>query len=212
MSFSHSLQMYCNKALPTFKLFIPHTTPSYSASSASFSSMVIPCNLLALQGSDHFNSTSLTSDNFPVIVDSGCTIAASSDLDDFKLLSYTATQNITLRCISADLQVAGIGYINWTFTDQQNKPTTMHLHTIHIPGLAVHLLPPQQIVSAHSAHCKNSFIGSPTRITLIYNNHEILFSYDHHTNLPTWHTIPGAQQFTSFTEQLTLAPPPNSMA
>jgi len=84
MSFSHSLQMYCNKALPTFKLFIPHTTPSYSASSASFSSMVIPCNLLALQGSDHFNSTSLTSDNFPFIVDSGCTIAASSNLDDFK--------------------------------------------------------------------------------------------------------------------------------
>ncbi len=39
-----------------------------------------------------------------------------------------------------------------------------------------------------------------------------MFSYDHQTNLPTRHTIPGALRFTSFTEQPTLAPPPGSMA
>jgi len=155
---------------------------------------------------------SLTSDNFPVIVDSGCTIAASGDLDNFEPLSYTAAQNVTLHGISAGLKVAGIGYDNWTFTDQQNKPVTMRLHAIHVPGLAVHLLPPQQIVSTPSANCNNSFIGGPTGITLIYNNHEILFSYDHHTNLPTRHTVPGALRFTSFTEQPTLAPPPGSTA
>jgi len=200
------------KSFPNFKSFIPHSVPSYIASPAPFSSIVLSCNLLALQGSDQFHSTSLTSDDFPIIVDSGCTIAASGDLNDFEPSSYTAAQNVTLRGISAGLEVAGIGYINWTFTDQHNKPVTMRLHAIHVPGLAVRLLPLQQIVSTHSANCNNSFIGGPNGITLIYNNHEILFSYDHHTNLPTRNTVPGALRFTSFTEQLTLAPPPGSTA
>jgi len=97
------------KSFPHCKSFIPHMVPSYLASLAPFSSMVILCNLLALQGSDHFHSTSLTSDNFPIIVDSGCTIAASGDLDDFEPSSYTTAQNVTLRGISAGLEVASIG-------------------------------------------------------------------------------------------------------
>jgi len=73
-----------------------------------------------------------------------------------------------------------------------SKPVTMHLHAMHVPGLAILLLPLQQIISTHSTQCSNSFIGGPNRITLIYSNNEILFSYDYHTDLPTWHTMSGA--------------------
>jgi len=167
----------------------------------------LPCHFLTLQGSKKFHSESLTSDDFLVIVDSSCTIAASGDLDDFEPATYTAAQNVTLQGISAGLSVAGIGYVNWTFFDQQNKPVTMRLHAIHVPGLAVHLLPPQQIVSSTSPNCRNSYIRGSTSLT-----YWIHFPDDQQTNLPTQHTIPRAQWFTSFKEQPHLVPPPNSTA
>jgi len=74
--------------------------------------VVLPCHLLALQGSDHFKFTSITSDDFPVIIDSGCTIAASGNLNDFEPSLYTAAQNVTLHGIFPSLQVAGISYVN----------------------------------------------------------------------------------------------------
>jgi len=80
---------------------------------------------------------SFTSSDFPVIVDSGCTITATRDIDDFKPSSYTAAQNVTLHGISAGLTIAGIGYLNWTFHNHKNEPVTLHLHTIHVSGLPV---------------------------------------------------------------------------
>jgi len=91
--------------LPFFhhKSFVPQHVPTHS---------LLLCHFLTLQGSYNVASSSFTSDNFPVIVDSGCTIAATGDIDDFELSSYTAAQNVTLCGIFAGLSVAGIGYLN----------------------------------------------------------------------------------------------------
>jgi len=171
-------QPFCShqSLLPFFchNSFVPHHVPSHT---------LLLCHFLALKGSDNIASTSFTSDNFPVVIDSGCTIAATGDINDFKPSSYTATQNVTLRGISAGLSVAGIGYLNWAFHDHKNEPVMLCLHAIHVPGLHVQLLPPQQIVSTTSSDNSNSYIGGSSGLTLIYNKHHILFSYDPQTNL-----------------------------
>jgi len=127
----------------------------------------LTCHFLALQGSNSVIYVSFTSDDFPVIVDSGCTIASTSDINDFKLSSYTAAQNITLCGISAGLTIVGIGYLNWTFHNHKNEPDTLCLHAIHIPGLNIWLFLPQQVVSTTSSDNSSSYIGGPSGLTLI---------------------------------------------
>jgi len=46
---------------------------------------------------------------------------------------------------------------------------------------------------------------------LIYNKHHILFPYNPHTNLPTKHTVPGLQWFSSFHAATVITPPPNQL-
>jgi len=143
----------------------------------------------------------ITSDDFPVIADSGCTIAASSNIDDLKPSLYTTAQNVALHGIFARLKVAGISYVNWTCTDQFNLPVTMWDHAIHVPDWAVWLLPLQQIVSTKSTNCKNSFINGSigSTITIIF----LWWPYQ----LAHMHTIPGVHWFTSFKEQPNLTLP-----
>jgi len=118
------------------KSFILHHVPTYpfDDNPTSFS---LPCHLLALTGSNSCSSTAFSSDDFPVIIDSSFTIAASGEIDNFEPASYTATQKVTLCGISAGLAVAGIGYVYWTFSDHLDNPITMRLHAIDIPSLHI---------------------------------------------------------------------------
>jgi len=61
----------------------------------------------------------------------------------------------------------------------------LHLHAIYVPGLYVHLFPPQQIVLTTALDNANSYIGGPFGLMLIFNKYHNLFPYDPHTNLPT---------------------------
>jgi len=147
--------MICASLLPTFFVPIAPLFHSFAIShlflnmflhisSPSLPSLLL-CHFLALHRSNSVTSASFTSNDFPAIVDSACTIAATGDIDDFKPSSYTAAQNITLCGISAGLTVAGIENLNWTFHNHKNEWVTLHLHAIHVPGLHICLLLPQQI-------------------------------------------------------------------
>jgi len=129
------------------KSFVPRTIPNYNLSNENLTDCMpdttsqIPsglhCHLLALQSSDTFCPDSITLDDHVVIADTGCTMASSCDICDFEPDTYTAAQNVTLHGITSGLTVAGIGYVNWTFTDTHGSLVTMRIHAIHVPGLSV---------------------------------------------------------------------------
>jgi len=125
-------------------------------------------------------------------------MASSCDICDFEPDTYTATQNVTLHGITSSLTVAGIGYVNWTFTDTHGSPVTMRIHAIHVPGLSVQLLSPQQLITENPSQPNNSFVGGPNGMIIVYDNKIIHFPYDPKNRLPMRKTEPGVQRYASF--------------
>jgi len=66
------------------------------------------------------------------------------------------------------------GFVNWTFPNTNGKPVMLHLHAVHVPGIPMHLLSPQQIMATpHQSHNKNHYLGTPTGLVLVYDGHLI---------------------------------------
>ena len=153
-------------------------------------------HLLALQSSGDFEQESITSDDVLVLVDSGCSIAASPDLEDFDPGSYVPAENVQLKGITSGLSVHGIGYVTWTFDDTNNVPVPIRLRCIHVPGLPYRLFPPQQITALDEQGKKTNttMIGNESA-NMLYNDHIIVFPYDSRSRLPMKKTSSGASRF-----------------
>jgi len=77
------------------------------------------------------------------------------------------------------------------------------LHAVHVPDIPMCLLSPQQIMSTpHQSHDKNHYIGTPTRLVLVYDGRLIHFPYNEALHLPVLKTTPGAQCYFAFCAQI----------
>ena len=125
---------------------VPRIVPSYNATShhSAAYGRTQRALLSALKADSHSAFNPITSDDEIVILDSGCSIAITPDLSDFIDGTYAAQDN-QISGIGSGLNSTGIGEVNWSFIDNDDKPITMKLTCLHVPDIPCRLLPPQQI-------------------------------------------------------------------
>ena len=134
--------------------------------------------LSAMNASHNGAFNPITSDDSVVILDSGCSIAITPDLSDFIDGTYAVQEN-QISGIGSGLNSLGIGEVNWTFIDNDNKPVTMKLTCLHVPDIPCRLLPPQQIAQqGNSKLPEGAWLGKNSSAKVFYDGHVINFPYD----------------------------------
>ena len=145
---------------------------------------VLRATLCSMQGSLGSKYSSMTSDDLLVILDSGCSIAITPDITDFKNGKVYPCQATELKGIASGLKIEGIGVVEWKFTDDQGEKVTVSLQCLYVPDASIRLLPPQQLALAEGAHPTNgSWFGGKSEAKVFYQGHCISFPFDSETNL-----------------------------
>jgi hypothetical protein len=122
-------------------ILVPHYVPYLHRSDYQVDS--IRNYLHILKNSIDANISSITSDDVPIILDSGCSITVTNDPSDFLPNSLRKSQFTEVKGISAGLKIDGIGVVSWRLKDidgqlvdvQKYKPST------YLPVLSVSARP-----------------------------------------------------------------------
>jgi hypothetical protein len=123
----------------------------------------------------------------PVIIDTGASISISPYATDF-VDEIRPVQNVTLKGIASGLNIAGIGTIQYRFTNDATETQTITLeHCLHVPQCTVRLLCPPQIGVTTSNTATSPIFTVNGKITTL--------QYDTTSNLPLLFTSPGITNF-----------------
>ena len=76
--------------------------------------------LFVLHNSFSKGTATITSDNFMVVLNSGCTCAISFDKNNF-VGPIHPVQFIELNVIASELYIQGVGQVQWMFLDEQGE-------------------------------------------------------------------------------------------
>lgn len=159
---------------------------------------------------DHVALLSLTSDDVPVVLDSGATIAIGIDKSDF-IGAVSPCPMAELKGIGSGLAVKGIGTVKWTFRDTDGALCDVRLRALYVPDCPVRLLPPQQLSTDPNGNDSNgAWIGCGEHALVFYNGHCLPFCYDQASNLPIGKTVPGVSRFQAFLGRLSVSDPPSA--
>ena len=125
---------------------IPHMVPSFNLHAKVDVSHATKLrdDIMTLMGHNSAFLAPLTSDDSLLVLDSGCSIAISPDINDFINGTYR-TQDCTTSGIGSGLQAQGIGTIQWSLTNTSGGITTLELQCLFVPDAPCRLLPPQQL-------------------------------------------------------------------
>jgi hypothetical protein len=124
-------------------IIIPYYTPSLHRSDYQVDS--IRSYLHILKNSIDANISSITSDDVPIILDSGCSITVTNDKSDFLPNSLRKSQFTEVKGISSGLKIDGIGVVSWTLKDIDGQLVDIQVQAIYVPACPFRLLSPQQL-------------------------------------------------------------------
>ena len=88
--------------------------------------------LFALHNDFSKGTAAITSNDFMVILDSGCTCAISFDKKDF-VDSIRPIQFVELKGIASGLSIQGVGQVHWTFLNEQGQCVTLPITCLYVP-------------------------------------------------------------------------------
>jgi hypothetical protein len=128
--------------------------------------------------------TPLTTDNTPIVLDSGCSIAISNNSLDFPNGFTPAPPDAGIRGIGSNLPVMGHCLIRWTLTDNDGTPVVIEVNGLYVPQCPVNLLPLQQLARANGMYKTNCTIVGHDHCRVFFQRHVIDFPYDACSNLP----------------------------
>ena len=168
-------------------------------------------NITALRSSVQSNVTPLTSDDQPVCLDSGASLAVSNNILDFDS-NMRPVADGTITGIGADLQIVGIGEISWTFISDDGDPVTIKVLGLYVPKCPMNLLPPQQLLAAPGMSTTNRALFETDGMHVVYDGHPITFPYDAQSNLPIRKLRAGCSHFSTQICGLTAKVDPMSVA
>ena len=138
--------------------------------------------------------------SFPVILDSGASLAISPSEEDFvgPITYYTSERS--LGGMAGGMAIKGIGKIAWSY----KTPTgilTIHSKCYYVPTASARLLSPQRLFS-HANHLNGRFICEELTASLVFDDVGTLtVSYDENNHLP----IAMAKNLTGTQSQINLA-------
>jgi hypothetical protein len=128
--------------------------------------------------------TPLTTDDTPIVLDSGCSVAICNHILDFPNGFTPAPPDAGIRGIGSKLPVLGHGLIRWRLPDNNGTCVTIEVNSLYVPQCPVNLLPPQQLVQAKGMYKTNCTIVGHDHCRVYYQGHIIDFPYDVCSNLP----------------------------
>ena len=180
---------------------IPLPAPDFNPSAASLplpQAKELRVLLFAMHNDFSEGTATITSDDFMVVLDSGCTCAISFDKKDF-VGSIRPVQFVELKGIASGLRVQGIGQVHWTFLNEHSQRITIPITCLYVPEAPTRLLPPQQLSEQNGTSTMNgAWIGHGQDALIFYQGHCIRFPYNESSNLPIAKLAPGIQRFQAF--------------
>ena len=81
-------------------------------------------------------TTAITSDDFMVILNSGCTCAISFNKHDF-VGPICPVQFIELKGIASGLSVQGVGQVQWTFLNEQGQHICLQITCLYVSQASI---------------------------------------------------------------------------
>ena len=128
--------------------------------------------------------TNTSPHSFPVIFDSGATLAISPSKEDFAGPIVPFKTKRTLGGTAGGIDIAGIGPIKWSFR-AGDKYLVVHSMCYHVPDCKARLISPQRLFNK-SKGAEGSFICLEEHAILSYPGIcDLTIDYDSRTHLPT---------------------------
>lgn len=120
---------------------------------------------------------------FPVIFDSGASIAITGNKGDFVGPLLPPATDLCLGGMAHGAKVEGIGNVHWRF-QSGSCSLTLILTCYYVPDFRARLMSPQRLLNAQKG-VTGAFIIREEHATLELNSHPpLVIEYDTHNNLP----------------------------
>ena len=135
------------------------------------------------QGPSAFMSV-VGNSNFPIIFDTGASLAISGNHDDFVGEIVTPKNDLRLGGMANGIKIAGIGIVHWTFVAADGSDLVIRSQCYYVPEAKVRLISPQRLFKK-SAGIVGEFICTEDNCRLEFANHPPMhIEYCSRSNLP----------------------------
>ena len=159
-----------------------HCSPSQTNLDDDLSSIPLSYNASQFMGKVDLFGTSLPG-KFPVIFDSGASLAISPDKQDFSGPIEMFDYDRRLGGMAKGMRIEGVGTIKWSFKTKTGI-LTIHSRCYYVPAAGAHLISPQRLFNKLQG-VTGSFIVSETEAKLVFDNVGTLeIPYDTRSHLP----------------------------
>ena len=82
---------------------------------------------------------------FPIIFDTGASLAVSGFKEDFVGSIVTPQQSLTLGGMAQGISIAGTGVVQWAFQSKNQEEIIIKTHCYYVPNAKVRILSPQRL-------------------------------------------------------------------
>jgi len=148
--------------------------------------------------------TVVGSESFPVIFDSGASLAISGNREDFVGDLVTPKTDLRLGGMAQGMKIEGIGTLKWTFVSETGNDVTIRAQAYYVPAARARLISPQRLFRKE-AGTGGQYIVGETCSTLMFDHHPaIRVSYDSQTHLPVGYGRNGSGPGTGHAPQVNL--------
>jgi hypothetical protein len=162
---------------------VDYYEPTYARSPADWTTSLALFNTIVANKASTVSP--LTTNDTPIVLDSGCSVAICNDILDFPNGFTPAPPHAGIRGIGSKLPVLGHGLICWRMPDNNGTCVTIEVNGLYVPQCPVNLLPPQQLVCAEGMYKTNCTIVGHDHCRVYYQGHIINFPYDVCSNFPS---------------------------
>jgi hypothetical protein len=131
--------------------------------------------------------------NFPVIFDTGASLAISGNKEDFVGKITTPNHDLRLGGMGQGMKIEGVGVVKWTFMDKDTE-LTIETQCYYVPQARSRLISPQRLFCKGKG-VTGSFSVEETSTTLAFTGHSPLnIEYDSRSNLPIGYGCNATEQ------------------
>jgi hypothetical protein len=124
-----------------------------------------------------------SSPRFPVIFDSGASIAISGDKTDFVGTLKTPPAGLTIGGMAQGAKVEGIGLVRWKFKISSGA-MILSVVCYYVPTCRARLLSPQRLFNKHKGITGSFALKEEHAVLSINDNHPLIVDYEDTTFLP----------------------------
>ena len=139
-------------------------------------------------------------DMFPIIFDTGASLAISPCVDDFVPGSIKKLHNRYLGGLANGLPISGVGTVRWTFKTGGDKDLIIMTRCYHVPNAKARLLTPQKIFCKQLGIHGRYILEEDFSTLQIDGLPDLTVHYNSETNLP----VSMARNFTEVKHDVNL--------